>query len=677
LFVPFTWARTAIDVCYRIFIKECLNLLKWFCLFILKRERREIGLLKKNKTVFLVALVFSVILLVNPVASSPSSPVASFTYTPSAPIFGQVIIFNASASYDPDGGNISSYGWDFDDGTVYTVDEPVATHNYTSIGDYNVTLTVTDDEAETDTIWQIVKVREYPIATFTYLPESPVESEIVTLNASLSTAVGGTIMNYTWDFDDGNITTVTYPVITHIYTAFGNYNVTLTVADDEGLTDAYSESITVRGYPTASFTHSPDRPHVNENVTFNASSSTANGGTIVGYEWDFDDGSNATGEIVIHKYTTIGNYNVTLAVTDSENLKDSVWTIVTVRKFPFATFTYSPAAPLVAEIVTFNASLSTPDGGTIMNYTWDFDDGNITTVTYPVITHIYTAFGNYNVTLTIADSEDLTDDFSDTVRILVAPTADFNHSPIKPIIDQTIIFNASASYDPDRSILSYRWDFDDGNITTLAGAVITHAYTTEGTYNVTLTVTDDDGLNGTIWKLITVYTFLYVHDVAIISVATSAPEVYVGQVVNITVVAKNEGTAVETFSVTAYYDVTSVGTKMINNLLPNEQTTLTFSWNTTGNAPGNYATSAQASVVPEETDTSDNTLTNGSVKIKIEGDVNGDNIVDGGDQIMVGNALWSNLGDPTYNPYADVNYDGSIDGGDQIVVGNNLWESWP
>jgi PKD repeat protein len=123
-------------------------------------ERKERNrMFKKNKTVFLVALVCSVILLVNPVASSPSSPVASFTYTPSAPIFGQVIIFNASASYDPDGGNISSYGWDFDDGTVYTVDEPVATHNYTSIGDYNVTLTVTDDEAETDTIWQIVKVR--------------------------------------------------------------------------------------------------------------------------------------------------------------------------------------------------------------------------------------------------------------------------------------------------------------------------------------------------------------------------------------------------------------------------------------------------------------------------------------------------------------------------------------
>ena len=59
------------------------------------------------------------------------------------------------------------------------------------------------------------------------------------------------------------------------------------------------------------------------------------------------------------------------------------------------------------------------------------------------------------------------------------------------------------------------------------------------------------------------------------------------------------------------------------------------------------------------------------------GDVDLDGEVDGKDSIMVGNALWSNPGDPTYNPYADVNCDGSIDGGDRMIVGNNLWESWP
>jgi len=100
---------------------------------------------RRNKVAFLVALIISLILVVHPVASQ-SSPVASFTFTPTTPIFGQIVVFNASASYDPDGGTIVSYKWDFDDGIVYTVDEPVATHNYTNIGTYNVTLTVTDDE---------------------------------------------------------------------------------------------------------------------------------------------------------------------------------------------------------------------------------------------------------------------------------------------------------------------------------------------------------------------------------------------------------------------------------------------------------------------------------------------------------------------------------------------------
>jgi len=61
-------------------------------------------------------------------------------------------------------------------------------------------------------------------------------------------------------------------------------------------------------------------------------------------------------------------------------------------------------------------------------------------------------------------------------------------------------------------------------------------------------------------------------------------------------------------------------------------------------------------------------------KSKIIGDVNGDDSVDGGDQIKVGNALWSDPGDPNYNPNADANWDGNIDGGDQITVGNHLWE---
>jgi len=80
-----------------------------------------------------------------------------------------------------------------------------------------------------------------------------------------------------------------------------------------------------------------------------------------------------------------------------------------VPKPPTASFTYSPMSPLVNETVTFDASGSTPNGGAIGNYSWDFGDGNITSVSIPTITHIYTSAGDFNVTLSVADDEGFSD----------------------------------------------------------------------------------------------------------------------------------------------------------------------------------------------------------------------------------------------------------------------------
>jgi thermitase len=83
--------------------------------------------------------------------------------------------------------------------------------------------------------------------------------------------------------------------------------------------------------------------------------------------------------------------------------------IIRIEKLPVASFTHSPLFPKPAETVTFNASGSTPDGGTIISYTWQFGDQNTTTTTDPIITHAYGLSGLYNVTLTITDSAGLTD----------------------------------------------------------------------------------------------------------------------------------------------------------------------------------------------------------------------------------------------------------------------------
>jgi len=70
----------------------------------------------------------------------------------------------------------------------------------------------------------------------------------------------------------------------------------------------------------------------------------------------------------------------------------------------------------------------------------------------------------------------------------------FSRTPSEPYLGQTVTFDASSSYDPDGYIVSYTWDFGDGNNTTVTDSVITYNYAAVGTYNVTLTVVDNDGL---------------------------------------------------------------------------------------------------------------------------------------------------------------------------------------
>jgi len=109
-----------------------------------------------------------------------------------------------------------------------------------------------------------------------------------------------------------------------------------------------------------------------------------------------------------------------------------------------------------------------------------------------------------------------------------------------------------------------------------------------------------------------------VHDVAVTSVTPSATEVTAGEVVTITVVVENQGTETETFDVTSYYGSVAIGTQPVTELAADTSETLTFSWDTTG-LEGTYTIKAEASVVPDETDTADNTLTDGTVTVSAPG----------------------------------------------------------
>ena len=167
-----------------------------------------------------------------------------------------------------------------------------------------------------------------------------------------------------------------------------------------------------------------------------------------------------------------------------------------------------------------------------------------------------------------------------------------------------------------------------------------------------------------------------IRDVAITHVEPDLTAVYPGWIVNITVIAKNEGNVSETFDVTVYYDNNTVGTQTVTDLAPNEEITLFFIWNTSGLEPcHNYTISAEASAVPYEYDLSDNFLSDGYVKIKIWGDINGDGKVNMKDMSIVAWSFGSYPGHPRWNPEADLDRNGQVNMRDIAIVARNFGQT--
>jgi hypothetical protein len=124
------------------------------------------------------------------------------------------------------------------------------------------------------------------------------------------------------------------------------------------------------------------------------------------------------------------------------------------------------------------------------------------------------------------------------------------------------------------------------------------------------------------------YRLPLTHDVAVTNVTPSRTVVHQGYSVAVNVTVENQGEFTETFNVTAYANTTIIDSSSVT-LDAGSSTTLTFTWNPWFSAPGNYTISAEASVVPYEQDTADNSLINGTVQIThIAGDLDGDGDVD-------------------------------------------------
>jgi PKD repeat protein len=174
-------------------------------------------------------------------------PTAAFVTSPNSPIVNQTINFNASGSTAAPGHTITTFAWNFGDGTLG--DGALVQHSYPQAGTYTVTLKVTDDAGRKSSLTsQTVTVGNgNPTADFAFNPSAPTSGQQVVFDASASQAQGGrTIVSYSWSFGDGG--SGSGQTVTHTFTTgltATTYNVLLTVTDSAGKVTSITKPITI------------------------------------------------------------------------------------------------------------------------------------------------------------------------------------------------------------------------------------------------------------------------------------------------------------------------------------------------------------------------------------------------------------------------------------------------
>lgn len=259
-----------------------------------------------------------------------------------------------------------------------------------------------------------------------------------------------------------------------------------------------------------------------------------------------------------------------------------------------------------------------------------------------------------------------------TVWIVKAPVAGFAYSPVPAIENLSTVFDASASTPEGGTILWYYWNFGDTHTQNVTTPTLTHVYSHMGSYNVTLTVGDSEGLTDSTWHIVEVLR----HDVVVLDVTPWPIWVYEGWLVNTNVTITNRGNFTETVTLDLYYNITEgskVGTQSGISIDSGEIKTLTFMWNTAGVKPClNYTMTAVAGIA-FDSDTTNNALAaSQQVRVRLYADINDDSKVDIIDVATAAKAFGSFKTGPGWNPFADVNSDGTIDIRDLVLIAKNF-----
>ena len=400
------------------------------------------------------------------------APVADFSFDPASGTYDLEVQFTDSST-----GPITSWSWDFGDGSSSTEQNPL--HVYSEAGSYSVTLTV-EGPGGSDLITCngcIDVSHPAPTAGFT---SSGTQGDYDLLVEFTNTSTGP-ISEYLWDFGDGS--TSSEPSPTHVYTTAGSYDVSLTVSGPGGTDTVVCQSciVVTHPVPVSDFEVSLTRGDYPLTIQFSDLST----GPINIWAWDFGDGSTSNLQNPEHVYTEAGSYNVTLTVigpggTDSSSCASC---ITVTSPAPVASFDVSQTSGDYDLPVTFTSTSTGP----VDSYLWDFGDGSSSTEANP--THTYTEAGLYSVLLTVTGPGGANSALCNSCINVThpVPQASFSTSTSGGEYDLPVTFTSTST----GTIDALTWNFGDGSTSSESNP--THTYTEAGTYTVTLTASGPGG----------------------------------------------------------------------------------------------------------------------------------------------------------------------------------------
>ncbi|MAB78478.1 MAG: hypothetical protein CMJ89_03900 [Planctomycetes bacterium] len=403
-----------------------------------------------------------------------SPPDADFTAAPVTGVIPLTVNFT-----DLSTGVATSWSWAFGDGGTSSLQNPA--HTYASAGTYTVALTASgpggpDVESKADFI---VAGEAAPVAGLSGTPLTG----MAPLDVNFTDQSIGIVTAWSWDFGDLGTSTLQHP--THTYAAAGTYSVTLAAAGPGGTdSDTRTDYILVgEAAPIAQFTGTPLSGVAPLAVTFTDLTT----GTISGWSWSFGDVSTSTLQNPIHVYSDPGVYTVTLSAVGpgGATTENKIDYVAVGTPPPMAEFSGTPrsgGSPLGVFFTDFST-----DG--VTSWSWTFGDGGNSSQQNP--THTYTTTGNYAVSLTVANigGGDTETKLSYITVGDAQPLAEFSAGPTSGFAPLTVQFHDNSI----GGVTSWSWDFGDLTTSTLQSPA--HIFAAQGSYTVSLTVTNGVGID--------------------------------------------------------------------------------------------------------------------------------------------------------------------------------------